>query len=112
MKIKETMHDDVAVLKVSGNLMGGPETQELHAQVRSLVGEGIIKIVVDLSAVKWLNSSGLGVLMAAYTTAKNKGGALKLAGVHEKVQSLLMITQLVNFFESHENTEKAVQSFK
>jgi len=112
MKIKETIEDNIALLKVSGNLMGGPETQELHEHVRSLVGDGVTKIVVDLSAVKWLNSSGLGVLMAAFSTVKNKGGSLILAGVTEKVKSLLMITQLLNFFQTFETTDEAIASLK
>lgn len=111
MRIEETIKDNIAILKVKGNLMGGPETQELHEHVRGLVADEVVKIVVDLSNVKWLNSSGLGVLMAAYTTVKNKGGGLKLAGVAEKVKSLLMITQLLNFFEAYETIDRAIASF-
>lgn len=112
MQIKETIQDGIAVLKLKGKLMGGEETQELHDHVRGLVADEVKNVVIDLSNVKWLNSSGLGVLMASYTTLKNNGGALKLAGVTEKVESLLVITQLVNFFETYESVDRAITSFK
>jgi anti-sigma B factor antagonist len=112
MQIKETIQDGIAILKLRGKLMGGPETQELHDHVRGLVADEVKKVVVDLSNVKWVNSSGLGILMASYTTMKNNGGELKLAGVTEKVENLLVITQLMNFFETYETIERAIASFK
>lgn len=112
MKIKEKFEEDVAVLQISGKLMGGPETQELHDHIKGLVADNIKKVIIDLSKVKWMNSSGLGVLMASYTTLKNKGGELKLANVTEKVNNLLMITQLMTIFKTFETTERAVASFK
>lgn len=111
MKIKEKIEHDIAVLSVSGNMMGGPETQKLHEKVKSLLNDGIKKIVIDLSGVKWMNSSGLGTLMAALASIEEAGGKLKLAGVAEKVQSLLMITQLMKVFETYESVERACASF-
>ena len=112
MTIKEKMYGDVAVISLKGKLMGGPETQEIHDKVKQLVNDGTIKIVIDLAKVKWMNSSGLGALMGAMTTLRNAKGDLKLANTTEKVQSLFMITKLITIFESHENVEKAVESFK
>ncbi len=111
MKIKEKIEGDVAVLSVSGNMMGGPETMVLHDKVKSLTADGIKKIVIDLKGVKWMNSSGLGVLMACMTTLNNAGGKLKLASVTEKVKSLLVITQLLRIFDTFESAERAVASF-
>ncbi len=110
MKIKEKIEDHVAVLSLSGKMMGGPETTALHDHIRSLLNDGIRKVVIDLSGVKWINSSGLGVLMAAMTSIKSEGGLMKLACVTEKVQSLLMITQLMRIFETFETVERAVAS--
>jgi len=90
--------------------MGGPETTALHDHIRSLMGDNISKVVIDLGGVKWINSSGLGVLMAAMTTLKNAGGQMKLANVTEKVESLLMITQLMRIFETYETVDRAVSS--
>ncbi|GAB4378937.1 MAG: hypothetical protein Kow0042_27870 [Calditrichia bacterium] len=111
MKVKEKIEGDVAILTVSGNMMGGPETSALHEKVKSLIADGIKKVVIDLKGVKWMNSSGLGVLMACMTSLNNAGGKLKLASVTEKVKSLLMITQLMRIFDTYENADRAAASF-
>jgi anti-sigma B factor antagonist len=110
MKIKEKIENHVAVLSLSGKMMGGPETTALHDHIKGLVKDGINKVVIDLHGVKWINSSGLGVLMAAMTTLKSVEGHMKLARVTEKVESLLMITQLMRIFETFESVERAVSS--
>ncbi len=110
MKIKEKIENHVAVLTLSGKMMGGPETTALHDHIRGLLGDGIKKVVIDLHGVKWINSSGLGVLMAAMTTLKNAEGQMKLANVTEKVESLLMITQLMRIFETYETVDRAVSA--
>ena len=66
------------------------------------------KIHVEGSGVKWINSSGLGVLMAGMTTLKNANGQMKLANVTEKVESLLMITQLMRIFDTYDTVDRAV----
>ncbi|NOX36900.1 MAG: STAS domain-containing protein [Calditrichaeota bacterium] len=111
MKIKEKIEGDIAVLTISGNMMGGPETTALHDKVKSLIADGIKRVVIDLKGVKWINSSGLGTLMACMSSLKNAGGKLKLASVTDKVQSVLMITKLIQIFETYENAERAVASF-
>jgi anti-sigma B factor antagonist len=108
MKIKEKIENQVAVLSLSGKMMGGPETTALHDHIRGLMNDGIHKVVIDLGGVKWINSSGLGVLMAAMTTLKNSEGQMKLANVTEKVESLLMITQLMRIFETYDSIDRAV----
>jgi|YelNatPaOPRAMG01_1025707.scaffolds.fasta_scaffold00001_179 anti-sigma B factor antagonist len=112
MTIKEERRDGVAVLVVKGKMMGGPETAALHQKVKELIGEGVKKVVIDLSGVKWLNSSGLGVLMGAMTSLRNAGGDLKLSGVTDKVQSLFMITKLITIFDTYDTPEEAVAAFQ
>jgi anti-sigma B factor antagonist len=112
MNIKEKMHGDVAVVSLKGNLMGEPDTTEVRDKVYSLLQDDITKIVLDLSSVKWVNSSGLGTLIAAMTSVKNKGGDLRLANVTEKLESLFMITQLIKVFKTYENTDRAVASYQ
>jgi len=111
MKIKETIQGKVAILSPSGNMMGGSDTQELHDHVKSLISDEIKNVVIDLGKVNWINSSGLGSLIAAMTSLKNAGGTLKLASVTNKVNSLLMITQLIQIFETYATPERAVASF-
>ena len=111
MSIKEKIDKDVAILSASGNLMGGPETTAVHDKVREIVGKGYKKLVIDLAGVKWINSSGLGVLMGSMTTMKNAQGEMKLANVSDRIQSLFMITKLITIFETYDSTDKAVGSF-
>lgn len=112
MKIKEKIEKHVAILTLSGKMMGGPETQAVHEHIKGLISDGIKKVVIDLSDVKWMNSSGMGVLMASMTTLKNAEGKLALARVTEKVQSLLIITQLIKVFSTFETVERAVANLE
>jgi len=111
MKIKATMMGDIAVLQIKGKLMGGPETQVIHESVKECLQAGNKKIVIDMAKVSWINSTGLGALMSAFTTMANNGGAMKLANITDKVQSLLMITQLLKIFECYESVDEAVSGF-
>ena len=101
MRIKEKIDNHVAVLSLSGKMMGGPETTALHDHIRSLMSDGISKVVIDLGGVKWINSSGLGVLMAAMTTLKNADGQMKLAKLGSRPinrpQQLLALRRIVGF---------------
>ncbi len=112
MKIKEKIENHVAILTLSGKMMGGPETTALHDHIRGLINDGITKVVIDLGDVKWMNSSGMGVLMACTTTLKSANGQLVLARVSEKVNSLLIITQLIKVFETYETVERAVAALE
>jgi anti-sigma B factor antagonist len=112
MNIKEKMHGDVAVVALKGNLMGEPDTTEVREKIYGLLQDDVKKVVLDLGKVKWINSSGLGSLIAAMTSVKNKGGDLRLANVTEKVESVFMITQLIKVFKTYETVDRAVASFK
>lgn len=111
MQIKEQIEGDVVVLSLRGNLMGDPETSEFRDKVKDLVRDGFLKIVLDVSKIKWLNSSGLGALISALATVNNSGGDMRLANVTEKIKSLFMITQLIKVFKTFETAERAVASF-
>ena len=111
MHIKEKIEGDVAILSLSGKMMGGPETQELQTHVRGLLNDKLNKVVVDLAKVKWMNSSGLGALMGSLTSMRNADGDLRIANVTEKVKSLLMITQLMTIFKTYESVDRAVASY-
>jgi len=108
--IKE--HGDVTVIQLNGNVMGGPDATSLNEELHKLVGEGKKKVVVDLGDVKFMNSSGLGMLIRALTTMRNAGGDMKLARASEKIESLLMVTKLITVFDHYEKVEEASRSFK
>ncbi|MEW6196471.1 MAG: STAS domain-containing protein [Bacteroidota bacterium] len=112
MKIKTTEQYGAVVIEIKGNVMGGPEAQEFSTLLHQLLDEGKKNVVVDLADCKFMNSSGLGMLISGYTTIKNGGGALKLANATEKIESLLVITKLITIFEHYNSVDEAVKSFK
>ena len=111
MGVKEKFVKDVAIVSVSGKLMGGDGTKAIHDHVKSLVADNVRKVVIDLSKVKWMNSQGIGTLMACYTTLRNCGGNLKLTGATEKVNNLLVITQVITIFKHYETVDRAIAAF-
>jgi anti-sigma B factor antagonist len=111
MKITEEMKGDVVVLRMSGKIMGGPDSEIYQKQVKDLVGQGKKNIVVDMSQVSWVNSTGLGILIAGYSTVKNAGGALKLVGVNKRIDQILMVTKLHTIFETFDEEARALASF-
>ena len=111
MATKITAKNNITVVHIKGKLMGGKETEECHLNVKNLIEDGKTKIVADLSKVKWVNSKGLGMLMACFTSCKNAEGTFKIAGANEKVQSLFMMTKLMTIFDAHDTADEAVKSF-
>lgn len=112
MQIKEKMEGDIAVLSFKGDLLGEPDTTKIREKIHSLVTDKVKKIVVDMGGVNFMNSSGIGTMIAALTTMKNSGGSLRLANVGGKVQNLFVITQLVKVFDTFETVERAIASYK
>ena len=111
MKIKKYEKYNAVVIELKGNVMGGPDAQEFHKLLHDLLDNGKKNVVVDLAGVKFMNSSGLGMLISGFTTMKNGEGHLKLANATEKINSLLVITKLITIFENFDSVEKAVASF-
>ncbi|MBU2491214.1 MAG: STAS domain-containing protein [Bacteroidetes bacterium] len=111
MKVKQHEKYGAVVLELKGNVMGGPEAQEFSDLLHNFLKDEKKNIVVDLANVKFMNSSGLGMLISGFTTMKNGGGSLKLANATEKINSLLIITKLITIFEHFESVDKAVESF-
>jgi len=112
MKFKDEIRGDIGILSLKGKLMGTPETEDLHDEVRSLLGQGAKKVVLDMSGVTWLNSMGVGSIMRSYTSVMNSGGELSLANLTEKVQSLFFVTQLIRIFKVYNSVDEAVQKYK
>ena len=111
MKIKTTEKYEAVVLELKGNVMGGDDTKEFNDVLHKLIDDGKTRVVLDLGGVKFMNSSGLGMLIGGLTTMKKAEGHLKLANVTEKIESLLIITKLIKIFESFDSVDEAVKSF-
>ena len=112
MKIKTSETYGALVITLKGNVMGGPDSQEFQDLLRNSLDDDKKNIVVDLGGVKFMNSTGLGMLISGYTTVKNDGGSLVLANATEKINSLLVITKLITIFDNFNSVEEAVESFK
>lgn len=111
MKVKFIEKYNAVIAELKGNVMGGPEAVEFGNSLKKLLGEGKKNVVIDLSEVKFMNSSGLGMMISALTSVKSADGVLKLANVTDKIQSLLMITKLITIFETFNSVDEAVKSF-
>ncbi len=103
---------NAVVITLKGNVMGGPDGSKLHTTLHELKEKGQVNVVVDLSKAKFMNSSGLGMLISALTTVRNSGGDLRLANVADRIQSLLVITKLITVFKHFKSVDEAVASFE
>ncbi|ARA92903.1 MAG: anti-sigma factor antagonist [Bacteroidetes bacterium] len=103
---------NAVVITLKGNVMGGPDGAKLHETLHELKEQGKKNVVVDLSKVKFMNSSGLGMLISGMTTMRNAGGDLRLANVADRIQSLLVITKLITVFKHYDSVEEAIESFQ
>ncbi len=112
MRLTDREQDGVVILEPRGKIMGGPDASLLHDKLYEFIEQDKKRVVIDLSQVDWMNSTGLGILISGYTTLRNTEGELKLANVTDKIQSLLTITKLVTVFEAYESVDEAVRSFK
>jgi anti-sigma B factor antagonist len=101
----------VTIVDLSGKITMGEGGITLREEVRKLLAEGKKKIVLNLAEVNYIDSSGLGELVSAYTAVKNAGGELKLLNLTSKVRDLLVITKLVTVFDVKEDEASAVSSF-
>jgi len=102
---------NAVVVTLKGNVMGGPDGSKLHETLHELREQGKKNVVVDLSKVKFMNSSGLGMLISGLTTMRNAGGDLRLANVADRIQSLLVVTRLITVFKNYDSVDEAVESY-
>ncbi len=111
--IKQTdlQEGKIVVLELKGNYVGGQETDDLRDAIKKLSEEGNLKLVVDLGEVSYLNSSALGVLIAAHANYAKRGGKIKLCQLNKNLENLFVITKLSLIFDSHSNQVEAIASF-
>ncbi|RMI02058.1 MAG: anti-sigma factor antagonist [Calditrichaeota bacterium] len=111
MTITERTQNNITVLRLEGDVMGGPEASTLNEEINRLLDEGKLQVVIDLEPVKRMNSSGLAILINAMGTYKQNGGQLKLAAPGSLVHNLLKVTRLDSYFEIYDSVDAAVTSF-
>ena len=101
----------VVILDVSGKLMGGPDAEAFNEVLRTLIHEGVKNFIVNMGSVRWVNSTGLGILISGYTTVKRAGGELKLLKVSDRIENIFIVSKLFTVFESFQDEDEAVRSF-
>jgi anti-sigma B factor antagonist len=111
MQIEERIVDDVTILDLKGKMTLGEGDELLKDKINSLVSQGHKKIVLNLEAVPYIDSAGLGEIVRTYTSISRQGGKLKLLNVSKRIQDLLVITKLITIFDSYEDEKEAVASF-
>jgi anti-sigma B factor antagonist len=111
VKIKERKRDGVAILEMSGRLMGGSDATAFDEVLKTLIHEGCRNVVVSMEKVRWVNSTGLGILISGYTTLKKSGGELKLLKVSDRIENIFIVSKLYTVFESYQDEDEAVRSF-
>ncbi|HLF15481.1 MAG TPA: STAS domain-containing protein [Bacteroidota bacterium] len=111
MNLSSKEVNGITVVELEGSVLGGPDATALNDLLHKLAEKRKKKVVLDLSNVHTMNSSGLSMLIAALTTLKNAGGTLRVAGASEKIENLFVITKLSTVFEMHPTVKKAAASF-
>ena len=112
LDVNERQAGDVTILDLTGEVRLGDSSVALRDSVRKLADGGKTKVLLNLAGVKYIDSSGIGELIANYTTISRQGGQLKLLNLTDRIQNLLVITKLLTVFDSYDNESEALKSFQ
>ncbi|HVT92299.1 MAG TPA: STAS domain-containing protein [Bryobacteraceae bacterium] len=113
MSVKLTTRQvgDVTAIDASGRITLGEGASNFRDTIRDLTAKGHKKVLLNLSEVSYIDSSGIGELVSGFTTVTNAGGVLKLVGLNKRVKDLLQITKLYTVFEVFDDEASALRSF-
>ncbi|MBX7062372.1 MAG: STAS domain-containing protein [Acidobacteria bacterium] len=109
--ITERQAGDVTILDLDGKVTIGEGSVALRTAIRRVLGEGKNKILLNLGAVGYIDSSGIGELVSSFTAVNKEGGTLKLLNLTQKIQDLLAITKLLTVFDVYEDEAAALASY-
>ena len=112
LEVNERQAGDVTILDMSGAVRIGEGAIALRDAIRGLADSGKKKILLNLAGVNYVDSSGIGELIANYTTVSRQGGQLKLLNLTDRIQNLLVITKLLTVFDAYEDEGEALKSFE
>jgi anti-sigma B factor antagonist len=111
MKASNRQVDGITVVDMSGRITLGEGSVILRDSIRDLIGKGQKKILLNLGDVTYIDSSGIGELVSAFTAVRREGGELKLLNLTKKVHDLLQITKLYTVFDIKDDEAAAIKSF-
>jgi len=112
LKLTKRTVDGIVAIGCSGRIVLGEESSLLRDEVKKTLQDGAKRIVLNLGEVSYIDSSGLGTLVALHTTALNSGATIKLANLTKRVGDLLQVTKLLTVFEVHSSEYEALEAFR
>ncbi len=112
MTIKPVKREDIAILPLKGTLLGEPEVTELRTSIYQLLEECHRKFVLDLGGLRRMHSIGLGAMISALTSVKNRGSTLLIANANQKTGPIFVITKVGRILKLYEPVDRAVASLK
>ncbi len=112
VKISTIQNVNIAILEVKGTIIGGEETDELKARASDMLEQGNRKLIIDLSGVTYINSSGLGALVSIHTSYGRVEGRICLCGMGKSVQNVFVLTRLTSIFDAEDTVDAAIAKFQ
>ncbi|MGC2447735.1 MAG: STAS domain-containing protein [Candidatus Sulfotelmatobacter sp.] len=112
LKLTKRTVDGILVIQCNGRIVFGEESSLLRDEVKKSIADGAKKIVLNLGEVNYIDSGGLGTLVALHTTAHNAGGTIKLANLTKRVGDLLQVTKLLTVFEVYDSEYAALEAYR
>jgi anti-sigma B factor antagonist len=112
LKLTKRTVDGILAIECNGRIVFGDETSLLRDEVKKAIADNIKRIVLNLREVNYIDSGGLGTLVALHTTAHNSGATIKLANLTKRVGDLMQVTKLLTVFDVHNSEYDALESFR
>lgn len=112
LKITDREMDGVTVVTIDGRIVLGEESNMMREKVKALLADNKKKVILNMANVTYIDSAGLGTLVATFHSARQQGATMKLAHLGAKFKEVLQVTKLLTVFEVHDTEALAVDSFK
>jgi len=112
IKMTNSEVDGVSVVTLDGRIVLGEESNSFREKLKSMLAEGKKKIVLDMADVKYIDSSGLGTLVAAHVSAKTQGASVRLCNLGKKFHEVMQLTKLLTVFDVYDTEAAALSSFQ
>ena len=112
MKFNSRMVGDVVVYDLKGGLEGGPDTFAIKDDVKTQMEQGHRKFLLNMDGVDYVSSTGVGIVVSVYSSIMSGGGVMKISNANQRVSRVMMITKLLEVFDSYYKEEEAIQAFQ
>jgi anti-sigma B factor antagonist len=112
VKMTNSEVDGVSVVTLDGRIVLGEESNSVREKLKSLIAEGKKKIVLNMANIKYIDSSGLGTLVAAHVSAKTQGASVRLCHLGQKFHEIMQLTKLLTVFDVYDTEAAAIGSFQ